>query len=460
MEKQQEPRETSPPASSQTSQEQTQPTSRRYGLFLMGFFGIALLGALVVFSPGASLQEPDLSALSSQAEGASMERSGAESLGPSAPFEGTATLSITSSPSEANVFIDGDLIGTTPIETHTVPAGVYHLMLQKAGYLTRDTISIIQADTASDLAFTLQAHSETYESVPLAATSPPDYERERHQTMPDPAPPMSRPEPTDELLPSADEPSASSRDLTEHANGASENEATTEHAATTGDSFLADLLLEERYDSHLARGNELLIQEQYLLARREYELALEVRPDDERAAARIARIDTLLAQTRRDEQHYNYHRGRGDAFFEQKDFETAARSYESALEYRPEDAYLQKRMAAIETLQRESETKGGVVFAVDEEAKLIGGLAGLHRQVRYPQVAERRGIEGRVVVQVTIDEEGHVQDAHVLKGIGGGCDEEALRVIKRARFEPAKVGGRPVMTQQALWIQFELSGAR
>lgn len=428
----------------------------------MGLFGIALLGALVVFSPGASLQEPDLSALSSQAEGASMERSGVESPGPSAPFEGTATLSVTSSPSEANVFMDGDLIGTTPIEAHTVPAGVYHLMLQKAGYLTRDTISIIQADTASDLTFTLKAYAETYEDVSSTATSPSDHEWERDQTMPDPAPAVSYSEPIDEPLTETNEPSASSLDPSppEYTGDALENETATERAATTEDTFLADLLLEERYDRHLARGNELFIQEDYLSAHREYELALEVRPDDERAAARIARIDTLLAQTRRAEQHYNYHRGRGDAFFEQKDFGAAAKSYESALEHRPEDAYLQRRIAAIEVLQKESETKGGVVFAVDEEAKPIGGLAELHRQVRYPQVAQRRGIEGRVVVQVTINEEGRVQDARVLKSIGGGCDEEALRVIKRARFEPAKVDGQPVMTQQALWIQFELSGVR
>ena len=48
----------------------------------------------------------------------------------------------------------------------------------------------------------------------------------------------------------------------------------------------------------------------------------------------------------------------------------------------------------------------------------------------YPLEARRKGIQGRVFLQLIIDEKGQLQDAKVLKGIGGGCDEEALKAVK------------------------------
>ncbi|HCI69759.1 MAG TPA: energy transducer TonB, partial [Balneola sp.] len=45
----------------------------------------------------------------------------------------------------------------------------------------------------------------------------------------------------------------------------------------------------------------------------------------------------------------------------------------------------------------------------------------------------------------------------VIRGIGGGCDEEALRVIKTAKFTPGMQRGRPVQVQMSLPILFKLS---
>ena len=78
-----------------------------------------------------------------------------------------------------------------------------------------------------------------------------------------------------------------------------------------------------------------------------------------------------------------------------------------------------------------------------------GGNAELLRYVahhiRYPALALRNGIEGRVYVKFVVDETGRVIDLNVVKGIGGGCDEEAVRVLRTlSRFEPGRQNGRAV----------------
>ena len=94
--------------------------------------------------------------------------------------------------------------------------------------------------------------------------------------------------------------------------------------------------------------------------------------------------------------------------------------------------------------------------SVDQMPALIGGLEALRVQLKYPTIAKRAGIEGRVIIEFTVDEQGRVVDPHVLKGIGGGCDEEALRVVQQARFEPARKDGQPVRLKMSLPFTFKL----
>ncbi len=54
----------------------------------------------------------------------------------------------------------------------------------------------------------------------------------------------------------------------------------------------------------------------------------------------------------------------------------------------------------------------------------------LFRNLKYPSFARENNIEGRVIVEFIINEDGSITEAKIIKGIGGGCDEEALRVIK------------------------------
>lgn len=93
---------------------------------------------------------------------------------------------------------------------------------------------------------------------------------------------------------------------------------------------------------------------------------------------------------------------------------------------------------------------------VEKMPELIGGLESLASQIQYPEMARRAGIEGRVFVQFIVNEEGDVEEPKVIRGIGGGADEEALRVVSQAKFTPGVQRGKPVRVQYALPIYFKL----
>lgn len=94
---------------------------------------------------------------------------------------------------------------------------------------------------------------------------------------------------------------------------------------------------------------------------------------------------------------------------------------------------------------------------VEQMPELIGGLQAIQSKVRYPQLARRAGIEGRVTVKFIVNEQGEVEDPEVIRGIGGGLDEEALRVISEAKFKPGYQRGRPVRVQYSIPVVFRLS---
>jgi len=93
---------------------------------------------------------------------------------------------------------------------------------------------------------------------------------------------------------------------------------------------------------------------------------------------------------------------------------------------------------------------------VEDEPELIGSLGDLQKQIKYPEMARKAGIEGRVFIQFVVDENGFVTQAKVDKGIGGGCDEEALRVVRQARFTPGKQRNKAVKVRMSLPITFKL----
>ncbi|MDX1618415.1 MAG: energy transducer TonB [Balneolaceae bacterium] len=93
---------------------------------------------------------------------------------------------------------------------------------------------------------------------------------------------------------------------------------------------------------------------------------------------------------------------------------------------------------------------------VEEMPELIGGLVELQKKINYPEKARHAQIEGRVIIQFIVNEKGEVENPRVVRGIGGGCDKEALRVVKNAKFKPGRQRGIPVRVQYSLPIIFRL----
>jgi TonB family protein len=96
------------------------------------------------------------------------------------------------------------------------------------------------------------------------------------------------------------------------------------------------------------------------------------------------------------------------------------------------------------------------LIAVEEMPELLGGLKGLQSKIKYPEIAKRAGIEGKVYVLAFIDEKGNVANAKIIKGIGAGCDEAALDAVKQIKFTPGKQRGKPVKVQVSIPIMFKL----
>ena len=75
----------------------------------------------------------------------------------------------------------------------------------------------------------------------------------------------------------------------------------------------------------------------------------------------------------------------------------------------------------------------------------------------YPRQARELRIEGKVFVQFVIEKDGTITDIVVVKGIGGGCNEEAIRVVEMApAWIPGKQRGKPVRVRMVLPITFKL----
>ncbi len=108
------------------------------------------------------------------------------------------------------------------------------------------------------------------------------------------------------------------------------------------------------------------------------------------------------------------------------------------------------------------EKEDEIFLVVEESAQPIGGFPKFYefvaKNIKYPKQARRMGVEGKVIIQVVIDKDGSLTDIKVLKGIGSGCDEEAIRVLKMApKWTPGKQRGRAVKQKMTVPIQFKLS---
>jgi TonB family protein len=109
-------------------------------------------------------------------------------------------------------------------------------------------------------------------------------------------------------------------------------------------------------------------------------------------------------------------------------------------------------------------TKDGDVFLVVEETALPpGGYPAFYKYIgdnlNYPQQAREMGIEGKVFIQFVVDTDGSLTEVTPVKGIGAGCDEEAVRVISQSpAWTPAQQRGKKVRQRIIVPIVFSLGG--
>jgi len=98
---------------------------------------------------------------------------------------------------------------------------------------------------------------------------------------------------------------------------------------------------------------------------------------------------------------------------------------------------------------------------VEQMPEFPGGMEKLNRylseKIRYPDEARMANVQGRVIVRFVVNENGEISDVKVQRGIGGGCDEEAVRVVKNMpKWKPGKQNGRAVPVYFTLPIAFRL----
>lgn len=103
----------------------------------------------------------------------------------------------------------------------------------------------------------------------------------------------------------------------------------------------------------------------------------------------------------------------------------------------------------------------GVMTEVDEQPIPPGGMDGMYeyfgKNMKYPQLAKDKGIEGTVIVTFLVQKDGSLSDVEILRGIGGYCDEEAVRLIKSMKkWKPGQLKGEPIMTRMRIPINFKI----
>ena len=107
------------------------------------------------------------------------------------------------------------------------------------------------------------------------------------------------------------------------------------------------------------------------------------------------------------------------------------------------------------------QSNDSVYQIVDEMPQFQGGdqamFTYLSENIKYPEEAKDKGIAGRVFISFVVEKDGSVSNVEVKRGIGGGCDDEAVRVVKAMpKWKPGKKDGKPVRVSYMLPIVFKL----
>jgi TonB family protein len=121
---------------------------------------------------------------------------------------------------------------------------------------------------------------------------------------------------------------------------------------------------------------------------------------------------------------------------------------------------LGSKTAAAETRNSEN---GTVFTAVEHAPNFPGGDIAfgkfLARNIRYPEAARKAKVEGRVIASFIVEKDGSLSNVKIVRGIGMGADEEAVRVLELSpKWSPGVQNGKPVRVSYAIPISFSLAG--
>lgn len=231
---------------------------------------------------------------------------------------------------------------------------------------------------------------------------------------------------------------------------------------------------QEAFQDLLDRAERLMQTSSYAEAQDALEQAVQINPDNAELQEMMTQNEELLAEQQQREEQFDQLRTQADNALQEGNYEQAISLYRQAYDINPDSdevverlqraqrAYEEQQMAA-QRQQREAqrteedESTGERIYTVvDQEPAPVGGLSALTENASYPERAARRGVEGRVYVQAVVNADGSVRNVELIRGIGYGCDEEAMRVVRDAEFNAAQVNGRPVAARTTVWVQFSL----
>jgi periplasmic protein TonB len=120
------------------------------------------------------------------------------------------------------------------------------------------------------------------------------------------------------------------------------------------------------------------------------------------------------------------------------------------------------RIEVASVVVAEAEEEVDEIFTIVEESAMpTGGMPAFYKylvdNMRYPAQARRLGVEGKVTLSFVVDKNGKISEVTVLRGIGSGCDEEAVRVMQNAPvWKPGKQRGRAVKQRCIMPISFKM----
>jgi periplasmic protein TonB len=121
-----------------------------------------------------------------------------------------------------------------------------------------------------------------------------------------------------------------------------------------------------------------------------------------------------------------------------------------------------EEVAVVVREEKVEEVAEEIFEIVEESAEPTGGFSAFYayvgKNLKYPRQAIDLGVSGKVYVQFVINKDGSITDVKAIRGIGYGCDEEAIRVLSESpNWKPGKQRGRPVKQRMVIPVMFKLS---